>query len=120
MRNVRQMAKVLRFFPFFTVLGLMTIALFFLVEGMGPGTRETALGQSLIVVLRVVIIPLWLMRILIVMVGGVLFGFGRDSFPIWYEILNIPVILLPYLLADLVLHGWWRNIPCYKWISLRS
>lgn len=110
------MAKVVRSFPFFTLLGLMTIALFFLVEGIDdPGARGTDLAQSLIAVLRVVIIPLWLMRILIVMAGGVIFGFGGDSFPIWYEILNIPVILFPYLLADLVLHGWWRNI--HKWIS---
>ena len=114
------MAKVLRSLPFFTLFGLMTITLFFLVETMDPEARETTLGQSLIVVVGVVIIPLWLMRILVVIVGGSLFGFGGGSFPIWYNIITFPVHILPYILADLVIHGWWRNIPCYKWMRLRS
>ena len=114
------MAKVLRSLPFFTLFGLMTIALFFLVETMGPEARETTLGQSLIVAVGVVIIPLWLMRILVVMVGGLLFGFGGGSFPIWYNIITFPVHILPYILVDLVLHNWWRYIPPWKWIGVKS
>ena len=51
------MAKVLRSLPFFTLFGLMTIDLFFLVETMGSEARDTTLGQSLIVAVGVVIIP---------------------------------------------------------------
>ena len=113
------MTKVLRSFPFFTLFGLTTIALFVLVEIMGPEARESPLGQNLIVVLKVAIIPVWLMRLLVVMLGGVLFGFDGGSFPIWYRIITFPVLILPYLLADLVLHGWWRYIHPRRWIAAR-
>lgn len=97
------MAKALRVFPFITFLGIVTLALFLLVEWAGPELQETAPGQALVSVLRVLIIPLWLMRTLVVMVGGAIFGFGGGSFPVLFNILTVPVLLLPYILADLAL-----------------
>jgi hypothetical protein len=100
------MAKVFRFFPlfpFFTLVGLLTLALFLLQAAIGPEVRGTAFGQIIIIVLQVIIIPLWLMRTVVVIIGVVLFGFGGGSFPIWYDILTVPVLLLPYILADVLL-----------------
>lgn len=106
------MARVIRFFPFFpvfTLFGLLTIGLFLLQGAMGPEFENTAFGQILVSVLRVIIIPLYLMTLLVVMVGGVLFGFGDGSFPIWYNILTIPVRLVPYVLADILFAKWMRS-----------
>ena len=100
------MTKIFRFLPFFpifTLFGLLNLALFFLVEAIGPEIQDTASGQLLIGVLRVTIIPQWIARILVVVIGGVLFGFSGSSFPIWYEILAFPVLFLPYFLADFAL-----------------
>jgi hypothetical protein len=97
------MAKALRFFPFITFLGIVTLVLFLLVEWAGPELQETALGQTLVSMLRVLIIPLWLMRTLVVMGGGAIFGFGGGSFPVLFNILTVPVLLLPYVLADVAL-----------------
>jgi hypothetical protein len=94
--------KVFRFFPFFTLFALLTFALFLIVQAMGPEVRETASGQVLVNVLRVIIIPRYLMTTLVVIIGGAIFGFGSGSFPIWYDILTIPVTFLPYILADII------------------
>lgn len=104
-------AKVLRFFPFFTLFGLLTFALLLVVQAIGPEVRETASGQLLVTVLRVIIIPRWVMTTLVVIVGGALFGFGGGSFPIWYDILTIPVLFLPYILADIVRELVYRGYP---------
>lgn len=95
--------KVLRFFPFFTLFGVLTLAFLLLVQWMGPEVREAAFGQILVSVLRVIVIPRMLMTTLVVMLGGALFGFESGSFPIWYNILTVPVLLLPYILADVIL-----------------
>jgi hypothetical protein len=100
------LVRVLSSLPYFIFFGLATIALFLVVGVSGTGFGDTSLGQSLMPVLRVLIFPLWLMRTLMVMVGGVIFGFGGGSFPIWYDVLTIPVLLLPYLVADFVLAQW--------------
>ena len=97
------MWKVLRFFPFFTLFGVLTLAFFLLLQWLGPEVRETAFGQVLVSLLRVLIIPRWLMTTLVVMLGGALFGFESGSFPVWYNILTVPVLLLPYILADIIL-----------------
>jgi hypothetical protein len=96
-------AKVIRFFPFFTLFGLLTLALSLVVQVMDPEVRDSSFGQILINVLRVIAIPRWLMTTVVVIIGGVLFGFSGGSFPIWYDILTIPVLLLPYILADVLL-----------------
>ncbi len=105
------MARAIRFlpfFPFFTLFALLTLGLFSLQVALGPEAGDTVFGRTLDDVLRVIIIPIYLMRMLVVMAGGVLLGFGDGSFPVWYEILIFPVHLAPYVLADILFAKWMR------------
>lgn len=85
------MKRWLQRHPFLT-LGLATFALFVLVESI-PAVGTAVVMQFL----RVLVIPLWLMRTLEMMVG-----MGT-----WPEILQLivamPLLFAPYVLADWVL-----------------
>lgn len=76
----------------FTLFGLFTLAVFVAIAlSGGPGVG--AFGP----LLRVLIIPIYVMRLVVVGVGRMLFDHG---FPVWYEILTLPVSLLPYIVLD--------------------
>jgi hypothetical protein len=81
--------------PFLT-FGLATFALFLLGEAIKP--LQAPLGP----VLRVLIMPLWLMRTLEMIVG---IGFWPGPAQL---VIALPLLFLPYLLADLAL-GWARR-----------
>lgn len=101
------MLRVIRSWPF-TLFGLLTISLFVVAVALhrtgadGPGV------EVLDAVVQLIIIPLWLMRYVVVAVGGVLFSFA-DGFPVWYDVLTIPILVLPYIAADLALIRVWRR-----------
>src|SRR5688572_29166517 len=83
-----RMKSWLRRHPFLT-LGLATFALFVLVESV-PAVRTAVVIQ----VLRVLLVPLWLMRTLEMMVGmGTWWG-------ILQLIVALPLLFAPYVLAD--------------------
>jgi hypothetical protein len=85
------MKSWLRRHPFLTV-GLATFALFVLVE-LVPAVRTPVVMQ----LLRVVLVPLWLMRTLEMFVG-------MGSWPgILQLIVAMPLLFAPYVLADWVL-----------------
>lgn len=101
------MSRLMRSWPF-TFLGLFTIVLFLVAEALDRGGREIPHVEALHGLLRVIIIPIWLMRYAVVAVGGMLFGFSEGKgFPIWYEILTVPILLLPYIALDLILMRAW-------------
>jgi hypothetical protein len=78
----------------FLTVGLATFGLFLLVEAM-PSTLEPA--PVLIQILRVLIVPLWLMRTLEMMVG-------MGTWPgIVQLVVALPLLFAPYMLADWVL-----------------
>jgi hypothetical protein len=113
-QHIARITRFFPFFPFFTLAGLLTLALFLIQVSVGSEAGDTAFGRTLDDVLRVLIIPIYLMRMLVVMAGGVLFGFGGGSFPIWYDILTIPVLLLPYFLVDILFANWRRQIARHR------
>lgn len=76
----------------FTLFGLFTLAVFVAI-GLSGSPGAGSFGP----LLRVLIIPIYVMRLVVVGVGGMLFG---QSFPVWYEILTLPVLLLPYMALD--------------------
>jgi hypothetical protein len=82
----------LRRHPFLTV-GLATFGLFLLVEAI-PGAIQAA--PVVIQILRVLIVPLWLMRTLEMIVG-------MGTWPGIVQLLvALPLLFAPYVLADWV------------------
>jgi len=81
--------------PFLTI-GLATFALFLLAEAIRP--LQAPLGP----LLRVLIVPLWLMRTL-EMIAGIGLWPGPAQL-----LIALPLVFLPYVLADLAL-GWLRR-----------
>ena len=100
---MRGLNSFLRTWPFLT-LGFVTFGLFLAVEGFGP----ERLGQ-LVPALRVLIVPLWLMRTLEMLVG-----IGSWPSPLQL-IVALPLLFLPYVAADLLL-GWARR----RWVVHRE
>ena len=96
---------ILRSWPF-TAFGLLTLAVVLVAEAVrGTGTPVGTLYD----VLRVIIVPIWLMRYVVVAIGGLLFGFSQGAgLPTWYDLLTVPILLLPYVAADLALIRTWR------------
>ena len=87
------MTNWLRRHPFLT-LGLATFALFLLVESVPPGTGGMAVARQ---ILRVLIVPLWLMRTLEMIIG-------MGTWPgIVQLVVAVPLLFAPYVLADWVL-----------------
>ena len=87
---MRKVSSFLQTWPFLS-LGLVTAALFLAVEGFGERVAP------LIPVVRVLIIPLWLMRTLEMIVG---IGFWPR--PLQY-LIALPLLFAPYVAADLLL-----------------
>ncbi|MGH7468576.1 MAG: hypothetical protein ACRENP_11500 [Longimicrobiales bacterium] len=87
--------RLLARWPFLTI-GLVTFALFLLAESL-PGFQTT-----LAPVLRILIVPLWLMRTLEMVVG-----MGYWPGPVQL-VIALPLLFLPYVMADLVL-AWLRR-----------
>jgi hypothetical protein len=52
---------LIRSWPFLSI-GVLTFVVFVVLEAVGDAGRETVMGQALIPVVRVLIIPMWLMR----------------------------------------------------------
>ena len=83
----------LRRHPFLT-MGLATFVLFVLVEAI-PGAIQAT--PSVILMLRVLMVPLWLMRTLEMSVG-------MGAWPgIVQLVLALPLLFAPYVLTDWVL-----------------
>lgn len=97
---------VLRLWPF-TCVGVLTLVVFLVAEvAQGSGISVEPLYD----LLRIIIVPIWLMRYVIVAIGGLLFGFSQGAgLPTWYNILTLPIVLLPYVAADLTLIRTWRR-----------
>jgi hypothetical protein len=75
----------------FLMFGLVTFALFLLDEAIKP--LQPTLGP----LLRVLILPLWLMRTLEMIIG---IGFWPGPVQL---LIALPLLFLPYVLADLAL-----------------
>ncbi len=89
------MSSVVRRFPFLTV-GLLTAGLFLLTAGANNVAGDAAVVRGLTAIVRVLIIPMWLMRDLEMILGGRL-PFAVPLF------VDLPLLFTPYLVADLVL-----------------
>jgi hypothetical protein len=94
----------------FTLFGLLTLVLFLVAETFHQAGAEGGGIEALHAFVRVAIIPLWIMRYVVVAIGLPLFG-AEGPFPSWYNILTIPTLLLPYIVADLLLVQAWRDAP---------
>jgi hypothetical protein len=88
--------ELVKKYPFF-LLGVATFGLF-LATGSLRGAAETSeVGRVVIGVLRVLIIPLWLMRDLEMTMG-------MGSWPGAVElVVGFPFLFAPYVLADYIL-----------------
>jgi hypothetical protein len=88
--SMRTLGRFVRTWPFLT-LGLSTFGFFVAVEVLGEPLRP------LVPILRVLIVPLWLMRTLEMIVG-----LGFWPWPIQLP-LALPLLFVPYIAADLLL-----------------
>ncbi len=89
---MRGLSSFLRSWPFLS-LGVLTFGLFLAVEAFGEPLRP------LVPVLRVLVVPLWLMRTLEMVVG-------IGSWPGTLQLLiALPLLFLPYVAADLLLRA---------------
>jgi hypothetical protein len=94
--------------PFLTV-GLVTLLLFFVVEGLRD-RGATQAAQQLAVPLRFLIIPMYLVWLPLTMLYVALWGPGAASphLGVAWAILQFIAGLVPYVAADYLLHRW-RN-----------
>ena len=89
----RRMRSWVRRHPFL-LIGLATFAFFLVVESVPSTVRDAPVA---ITILRVLVAPLWLMRILEMMLG-------MGTWPgIAQFLVALPLLFAPYVLADWVL-----------------
>ena len=93
MQRVSSMRRLIRRHPFLLV-GLLTFGLLLALEAGGDTVRQSALGGAVLAALRVLIVPLWLMRTLEMIVG-----IGSWPAPLQMFV-AVPLLFLPYVLAD--------------------
>jgi hypothetical protein len=98
---MRTVSSFLKIWPFLS-LGLLTAGLFLSVESFGDRV------EPLIPVVRVLIIPLWLMRTLEMVVG-----MGSWPMPLQY-LIALPLLFVPYVAADLLLGRVRRRISRHR------
>jgi hypothetical protein len=96
---MRRLGSLIRTWPFLS-LGFFTFGLFLALEGFGEPPRP------LVAVLRVLVVPLWLMRTLEMLVG-----IGGWPAPLQF-LVALPLLFLPYLAADLLL-----RLARRQWVS---
>jgi hypothetical protein len=94
-----------RSFPF-TILGLLTIVMFLVGEWLNSANVEGTAVDIYYSLLRLLIIPLWVMRYFVVVIGQVLFDAG-ERFPAWFNIITMPIHLVPYFVMDLLFRAFW-------------
>ena len=82
----------------FLLLGIATFGLFLSAGLVSDAAKTSELGRTVITVLRVLIIPLWLMRDL-----EMLLGFGNWPGPVEL-VIGFPFLFAPYILADYLLY----------------
>ena len=93
---MRRIAVFPRTWPFLT-LGLFTFLLFLAVGNFG------AVLQPLVPVLRVLIVPLWVMRTVEMLLG-------MGGWPGHLQlVVALPLLFAPYILADLLWQWIWRR-----------
>lgn len=80
----------------FLFLGLLTSGLFLVLETASEAAKASPAGEVLVGVMRVMIIPMWLMRDL-----EMLLGMGAWSLSLQL-VIALPILFAPYLLADYV------------------
>jgi hypothetical protein len=91
----------------FLIVGLATFGLFLLVESVSSLARVAPVATQ---ILRVLIVPLWLMRTLELIIGV-------DSWPgIIQFVVALPLLFAPYVLADWVL----ARIRAHRASSLKA
>jgi hypothetical protein len=90
-------ADAVKRYPFL-LLGIATFGLFLAAELVGDAAKTSELGRAVITALRVLIIPLWLMRDL-----EMLLGFGNWPGPVEL-VIGLPFLFAPYVLADYLLY----------------
>lgn len=98
----------------FFLIGLITLCLFFLVEGLdSAGKGETA--HALAGHTHVLIVPMYLVWLVITMAEVWIFGPARLSSPFAVVISGIKLVagLAPYAFADYVI-DWWRKAASRK------
>ncbi len=82
----------------FLLLGIATFGLFLANGLVSDAAKTSELGRTVFTVVRVLIIPLWLMRDL-----EMLLGFG--NWPGAVElVIGFPLLFAPYILADYLLY----------------
>jgi len=89
------LVKQLRRWPF-TVIGVLTLAIAVVAE-MGIVQSESFLRF-----LRVLIIPVYVARLLVVAVEVLIWGAGPTGPPRFIDVLTLPLLLVPYLFVDLL------------------
>ena len=78
----------------FLLLGIATFGLFVVMGIASDAAKASGVGHSIIDVLRVLIVPLWLMRDL-----EMLLGMGGWPGPLQL-LVALPILFAPYFLAD--------------------
>jgi hypothetical protein len=93
----------------FLLIGLLTLGLFFLVAALG-GARETGMAHTLAGLMRVLIVPMYLVWLVLTMLHVAIAGPGRLPGPFEPALFVFTFFagLAPYVLADYVLDRWRR------------
>jgi len=83
----------------FLLLGIVTLGLFVAMEIASEAAKASGLGEAITILLRVLIIPMWLMRDLEMLLG-------MGSWPMPLQVLvALPILFAPYFLADYLLQS---------------
>jgi hypothetical protein len=89
----------------FLLLGIATFGLFLATGLVSDAAKTSELGRIVVTVLRVLIIPLWLMRDL-----EMLLGLGNWPGPVDL-VIGFPLLFAPYVLADYLLYRARTTLP---------
>jgi hypothetical protein len=94
----------------FLLIGLLTLGLFFLVAAL-DGAGETRLAGALAGLMRILIVPMYLVWLVWTMAYVAIAGPGPHSGPLAAVLSGLGFLagLAPYALADYVLDRWRRH-----------
>jgi len=95
---------LVRRYPFL-LLGIATFGLFLATGFVNDAAKPSELGRIAVTVLRVLIIPLWLMRDLEMLLG---LGNWPRSVDL---VIGFPLLFAPYVLADYLLYRARTTLP---------
>lgn len=100
------LSVVLRF-PF-TLLGVLSVSAFILLGVVGLPFGSSVGGRTIAAIALILIVPVWVLRTGSLALLVFLYGDSQAVPPLIAQI-TIPLLLLPYIAMDVILHHWLRE-----------